>query len=48
VVAVDRVDASSSPDWMDTGLLTMLSSRATRVTLGEGQSQTVSLRVMNQ
>ena len=46
VVALERVDASAA-DWVDTELLTTLASRAIRVTLGEGQSRTVSLRVIN-
>jgi hypothetical protein len=47
VIAVDRVDASSDPNWVDTELLTMLLSRAARVTLGEGQSLSLTLRVMD-
>jgi protocatechuate 3,4-dioxygenase beta subunit len=47
VAAVDRVDASSSADWVDTELLTMLLTRAARVTLGEGQTQALTLRVID-
>jgi hypothetical protein len=47
VAAIDRVDASPAPgDWVDAELLTMLASRATRVTLGEGQSHTATLRLI--
>ena len=57
VAAIDRVNVSTPgfsdgslatgpTDWVDVELLTMLSSRAMRTTLGEGQSQTAALRVV--
>jgi hypothetical protein len=47
VAAIDRVDATpAAADWVDAELLTMLSSRATRVTLGERQSHTATLRLV--
>ena len=47
VAAIDRVDAlPAAADWVDAELLTLLSARATRVTLGEGQSHTLTLRVV--
>jgi protocatechuate 3,4-dioxygenase beta subunit len=57
VAAIDRVDTSTprfsdgslapaAADWVDAELLTQLASRATRTTLGEGQPQTVTLRLV--
>ena len=57
VAAIDRVNVSSPrfsdgslapgpADWVDAELLTMLSSRATRATLGEGQSHAATLRLV--
>ena len=57
VAALDRVNAYVSPfsdgspvpapaNSVDAELLSILSSRATRITLGEGQSQTVTLRLV--
>jgi hypothetical protein len=46
--AVDRIDGTqASGEWQDAEFLRALSSRATRVTLGDGQSQTLSLRIIN-
>jgi hypothetical protein len=47
VAAIDRVDAPpAAAGWVDAELLTLLSARATRVTLGEGQSHTATLRLV--
>jgi hypothetical protein len=57
IAAVDRVDAPGSPrisdgslsasgDWVDVELLAILSSRATRISLGEGQSRDLTLRLI--
>ena len=57
IAAVDRVDSAGSPrisdgslsaggEWVDAELLTMLSSRATRTTLGEGESRDLTLRLI--
>jgi hypothetical protein len=47
MAAVDRVDLTSSGgDLLDADLLESLVSRATRATLGEGQSHTVTLRLI--
>jgi hypothetical protein len=56
IAAVDRVDTpgsarisdgslSASGEWVDAELLTMLSSRATQIIVGEGQSRDVTLRL---
>jgi hypothetical protein len=47
VAAVDRLDVPDAADRVDTELLTRLTSRATRVTLGAGQSQSLTMRVLD-
>jgi len=47
LAAVDRVDAAAdSRDWIDVDLFDTLAARATRTTLAEGQSQTMTLRLV--
>ena len=55
VAAIDRVNTSAPrfsdlapgpADWVDVELLTMLSSRAVRMPLREGQSHTATLRLI--
>ena len=44
VAAVDRLDETA--DWQDPDFLQEIASGATRVTLGERQAQTTTLRIV--
>ena len=47
LIAVDRLEGSpGSGEWQDANLLRTLSSRATRVSVGEGESRTLMLRMV--